>query len=169
MRWIKCLFAFQQKANLDEMSMWSSLRGAPRVCAAPSQTCSFHICFLGFFFHHVLYFPWVLIIFPLPPAFPSRVSKQCLREAWISDELILGWDIVMVYSVRVLLCCWCVCCIMCSDLSWKAGRVRQFTLMVMCTRARQSTLACKSHLLERGVCGCIINKELTVCVFKEAQ
>lgn len=84
-----------------------------------------------------LYFPWVLVIFPSPPAFPSQgIWAVSIASPWISDELIPGWVIVMVYSVRVLLCCWCACYTVCSDLCWRLGRVRQFNPALMCTRVR---------------------------------
>lgn len=115
MRWIKRLFASQRKKPIWMKCPCIWFHWASQVCAALSKTCSSHIFCFSFCLilsqntHHI----------SLASSF--SISAVSIGEIWISDELILRWIIVMVYSVRVLLCCWCVCWIVCSDLSWRLG------------------------------------------------
>lgn len=115
-----CLPPSESQFSWDAHADWSLW--ACRVRAASSHILGF--CLSHPFSEHSSYFPSFLLSLPC-------VSKPCLLERlWISDELILRWIIVMVYSARVLLCCRCECRTVRSDLLWRPS---EFASSIPCT------------------------------------
>ena len=110
------------KANLAETSMQTGLFGLARFVQPPL------IFLVSVYLTHSLSTHHISL--PSSRLFPC-VSKPCLLEGlWISDELILRWIIVMVYSARVLLFCRCECRTVRSDLLWRPS---EFASSILCT------------------------------------